>query len=98
MADCFRAGVPGVLCSSIAEPPIRRDHLRYIPGVLRTSTPRPAELLDGWARCLRELAGDREPARRAWRTLVRIGDVDEEHRCFYAVVSVMECPHQDPHR
>ena len=35
---------------------------------------------------MRELEGSFEPSRRAWRTLVRIADVDPDHRCVYVVV------------
>ena len=86
VAECFQAGCPGVLCSSIAEPPIRRDYLRYIPGLVRTGDPNPDELHRAWERCLLELDGRFEPARRPWRTLVRVADVDRDHQCFYAVV------------
>ena len=86
LAKCFRANVPGVLCTSIAEPWIRRDCLRYIPGIVRTGNPQPADLIGALERCLRELKGDFEPDRRPWRTLVRVDDIDHERHCFYAVV------------
>ena len=86
LADCFRAGVPGVLCTTFAEAPIRRDHLRYIPGLLRTGVPEPIELRRAWEKCARELDGRIESSRRPWRTLVRVADVDRDHGCFYAVV------------
>ena len=86
MADCFRSGILGVLCTTIAGAPIRRDYLRYIPGLLRTGTPQPIELRRAWEICARELDGRFESARRPWRTLVRVADVDPDHRCFYAVV------------
>ncbi len=86
LAKCFRAKVPGVLCTSIAEPWIRRDCLRYIPGIVRTGNPQPADLIGALARCLRELEGEFEPDRRPWRSLVRVDDIDQERHCFYAVV------------
>lgn len=86
MRQCFRKGIPGALCTSIHEAPIRRDHLRYIPGLLRKVDPSPDELRLAWTKCIQELAGERQPSRRPWRTLVRVDDVDEEHQCFYAVV------------
>lgn len=86
MATCFRAKVPGVLCTSIAEPWVRRDCLRYIPGVIRTASPQPDEVRGALERCLREVDGSFEPERRPWRTLVRVDDIDRDHRCFYAVV------------
>ena len=90
VADCFQAGIPGVLCTTIAGAPIRRDCLRYIPGLVRTGDPDPAELRRAWEQCLHELAGRFAPARRPWRTLVRVADIDPEHRCFYAVVPSWE--------
>lgn len=86
LARCFRAKVPGVLCTSIAEPWIRRDCLRYIPGIVRTGNPQPADLIGALARCLRELNEEFEPDRRPWRSLVRVDDIDRERHCFYAVV------------
>lgn len=86
LARCFRAGFAGVLYTSLSEPPIRRDHLRYIPGLVRTLYLSPDDLLRAWLRCWQEMDGDFEPARRGWRTLVRIDSVEREHRCFYAVV------------
>ena len=93
MAGCFQADVPGVLCTAIADAPIRRDFLRYIPGLLRTSTPEPTDLRQAWERCVRELDGQFESTRRPWRTLVRVVDVDPNHGCFYAAV-----PAWDAHR
>lgn len=86
MQRCFREGIPGALCTSIDGAPIRRDYLRYIPGLLREVVPSPQDLRLAWRRCIEELAGKPQPSRRPWRTLVRVGDVDEEHKCFYAVV------------
>ena len=87
MASCFLAGYPGVLCTTIPDAPIRRDYLRYIPGVIRIGNLEPRELLQGWERCLLERDGCFEPARRPWRTLVRVDYVEPESRWFYAVVS-----------
>ena len=86
LANCFRVNVPGVLCTSYAEPSIRRDCLRYIPGIVETGDPQPSDLHSALERCVRELEGDFEPERRAWRTIVRVDDIDRDQRCFYAVV------------
>ena len=86
VAACLQAGVPSVLCTTIADAPIRRDCLRYIPGLLNTGTPEPAELRRAWEKCVLELDGRFEPRRRPWRTLVRIADVDLDRRCVYVVV------------
>lgn len=86
VAECFRAKVPGVLCTSISEPWIRRDCLRYIPGIVRTGDPQPEDLIGALKRCVRELEGEFAPDRRPWRTLVRVDDIDHDRHCFYAVV------------
>lgn len=86
VSQCFRKGIPAALYTSIHEAPIRRDHLRYIPGLLRKVDPSPDELRLAWTKCIQELAGEPQPSRRPWRTLVRVGDVDEDRECFYAVV------------
>ena len=86
VSQCFRRGILGALCTNIAGASIRRDYLRYIPGLLRKGNPCPDELLRAWKNCMDELIGEPRPSRRPWRTLVRVGDVDDEHKCFYAVI------------
>lgn len=86
MRQCFRKGILGALCTSIQEAPIRRDYLRYIPGLLRNGNPNPDELCSALEKCEEELVGKLLPSRRPWRTLVRVGDIDREHKCFYAVI------------
>lgn len=86
ISECFQQGFPGVLCTSIYEAPIRRDYLRYIPGLLRKGNPSPDELRLALEKCEEELVGEPRPSRYPWRTLVRVGDVDTERECFYAVV------------
>lgn len=86
MRNGFQKGIPGVLCTSIHEAPIRRDYLRYIPGLLRESNPRPDQLSYAWEQCVEELRGNPRPSRRPWRTLVCVDNVDEERKRFYAVV------------
>lgn len=86
MALCFQSGFTGALCASLSESLIRRDYLRYVPGLIRSGNPLAEDLVRAWNRCRRELAGDFEPTRRPWRTLVRVDEVDHERRCFYAVV------------
>ena len=86
LANCFQADIPGVLCTSFAEPWIRRDCLRYIPGIVRTGNLQPADLIGALKRCVRELDGEFAPDRRPWRTLVRVDDIDHNRHCFYAVV------------
>lgn len=86
LANCFQANVPGVLCTTYADPSIRRDCLRYIPGIIKTGNPQPSDVHRALERCVRELDGDFQPDRRAWRTLVRVDDIDLDQHCFYVVI------------
>ena len=86
LANCFRADVPGVLCTTDPDPWIRRDCLRYLPGIIKTGDPEPSDVHRALEKCVRELKRDFHPDRRAWRTLVRVSDIDRDQRCFYAVV------------
>ncbi len=86
LRQCYRAGVPGVLVTSIDPVPIRRDCLRFIPRVLRTTVLDPSSLKHALEQSGQELAGNIQSSRKPWRTLVRVDDVDEDHECFYAVV------------
>ncbi len=93
VAACIKAGIPSILCTAITEPPIRLDLLRHIPGLLRTETLDPSKIRQAWEKCLLEIDGVFEVARKSWRTLVRIVDLDQDHRCIYAVL-----PAWDVHR
>ena len=86
LAECYQAGIPGVLCTAIAETPIRREYIKYIPAIIRSSEPEPDELCRAWKRCILELDNVVEPARRGWRTLVRVAEVDLRRRWFYVIV------------
>ena len=86
VSQCFHKHIPGVLCTRIDEPWIRRDYLRYIPGLLRKSDPNSDELRLALEKCEEELAGEPQPSRRPWRTLVRVDHVDDERKCIYVVV------------
>ena len=86
LAHCYKKRIPGVLCTTFPDAAVRRDYLRYIPGLIKTGTPEPDELVRAWDRCLREVEGEFEPSRRPWRTLVRVDEVNEERRLIYVIV------------
>ena len=86
IAECYKAKVPGVLCTTFTDITLRRDRLRYIPGLIKTGSPEPDDLVRAWARCLSELDGNFEPSRRPWRTLVRIEEVDPARKFVYVIV------------
>ncbi len=88
VAECSKAGIPGMLCTTFTDVDvtIRRECLRYIPALLKTNSPDPEELMEAWRKSLREIGGTFHPARRPWRTLVRVAEVDDEGGYFYAIV------------
>lgn len=88
LAGCVEQGVAGVLCTGRQdfETAIRRDCLRWIPSRLRSWEAEPAEFLEGWRQCLKEMAGSVHPSRRPWRTLVRVVEVQVRRRYISAVV------------
>ena len=86
LARCYQEGIAGALCTTFTDATLRRDHLRYIPGLIKTGSPAPDELISSWERCLRELDGEFEPCRRAWRTLVRVDEIDKQRGIVYVIV------------
>lgn len=88
VAACYKAGIPGILCTTFTDVgvTIRRDCLRYIPALLKTNSPDPEAFVDGLKHCIGEMKEVFRPARRPWRTLVRVAAVDEGGGFFYAVV------------
>ncbi len=86
VAMCFQAKIPSALCTTIEDAPIRRDCLRYIPGLIDVGTPDSSLLRQAWEKCAKELDNHLGPTRRPWRTLVRIDDVDNDHQCIHVVV------------
>lgn len=88
MAECYKARIPGMLCTTFTDVDItiRRDCLRYIPALLKTSSPEPNALVTAWRKCLSEMNGTFHSTRKPWRTLVRVEEIDDDRRCFYAVL------------
>ena len=78
VAACNRKRIPAVLCTTYTDVDahLNRMLLRYIPALLRIA-PDPALLEAAFSYCCREIRGEFRPARRPWRTLVRINDVDK---------------------
>lgn len=86
VAECYKATVPGVLCTTFTDTALRRDYIRYIPGLIKDNTPGPEDLIEAWDRCLGELDGNFEPWRKPWRTLVRVDEIDPARKLVYVVV------------
>lgn len=88
VASSNRANYPAVLCTNYTDSDITvmRSKRRYIPALLKTETYHPENIKRGFERCIRESTGIFDASRRPWRTLVRIADIEENRKYFYAVV------------
>ena len=87
VAECYKAGVPGMLCTAYTGVTIRRDYRRFIPALLKSDNLHADAFIAAWEQCLAEIDGIFDPTRRPWRTLVQLGEVDDDRECLYAVVS-----------
>lgn len=78
VAACNQKQIPAVLCTTYTDVDahLNRMFLRHIPALLRRNDPDPALLESAFMYCCREIRGEFRPARRPWRTLVRVNDVD----------------------
>ena len=86
IAACYKANVPGILCTTFTDAVLRRDCLRYIPGLIKNGNPAPEDLLTAWDRCVSELEGKFEPWRQPWRTLIRVAEIDDKRQFVYVIV------------
>ena len=95
VAACYRKQIPGLLCTQYTDVAIEmsRRLLRFIPALLRTSSPEPDAIRTSLRRCQDELQGVFHPVRRAWRTLVRVDDVSQDGRYCHVIVPAWN-PHQ----
>ena len=95
VAACYRQGIPGLLCTQYTDVAIdmNRRLLRFIPALLRTSSPEPDAIRNSLLRCQDELQGVFHPARKAWRTLVRVDDVSQDGGYCHVIVPAWN-PHQ----
>ena len=87
VATFNRNGLPAILCTTYAdsEMMVLRSKRRYIPVLLQADTYNTDRIQWGFNRCQREYAGDFDPSRKPWRTLVRVTDTDEGNY-FHVVV------------
>jgi len=94
VAACYRQRIPGLLCTQYSDVfvEMNRRLRRFIPVLLTTSSPTPEVIDAALRRCQDELAGSVHPARRPWRTLVRVHDAEEADYCHVVV------PAWDPHK
>ena len=86
VAQCYKANVPSVLCTTFTDATLRRDYLRYIPALIKTGILEPNDLVSALNRCVSALNGDFEQSRRPWRTLVRVAEVHQERQIVYVIV------------
>jgi hypothetical protein len=80
--------LPALLCTTYTDSDITvmRSKRRFIPSLLKPATFIPELIVQGFERCVLEAKGKFEASRKPWRTLVRVADVDEAGKYFYAVV------------
>lgn len=95
VAACYRHQIPGLLCTQYTDltTEMNRRLLRFIPALLRTSSPEPNAIRTSLRRCQDELQGTFHPARKPWRTLVRVDDVSQDGRYCHVIVPAWS-PHQ----
>ena len=95
VAACYQQGIPGLLYTQYTDVAIEMNRrlLRFIPALLRTSSPEPEDIRTSLRRCQDELQGVFHPARKAWRTLVRVDDVSQDGRYCHVIVPAWN-PHQ----
>lgn len=88
LAACFRRGIPGLLYTQYTDVVTEMDRRlrRFIPSLLKTSSPKPADILAALGRCRDELDGSVHPARSPWRTLIRVVDVCDDGDYCHVVV------------
>ncbi len=88
VAACYRANVPSMLCSTFTDMDVTlsKKNLRYIPALLKTSSPEPSEVIQALSTCVSELNGTFTTERKPWRTQVKIVDIVDDGKYFYAVV------------
>lgn len=80
LAACYQQRIPGLLCTQYTDvvTEINRQLRRFIPSLLKTSSPGPKEIHASLFHCQNELNGVIHPARRPWRTLIRVKDVSDD--------------------
>ena len=88
LAACYRRGIPGVLCTQYTDvvTEMNRRLRRFIPSLIKTSAPEPADIRASLLRCQDEINGIVHPAREPWRTLVRVCDVSDDANYCHVVV------------
>ncbi|MCL4303712.1 MAG: hypothetical protein KJ077_48950 [Anaerolineae bacterium] len=88
VAHMYTLKFPALLCTRREDADI--DEIRpfrgSIPVLLKPRDLTPENIQVGLQKCISELNDNFQPSRRAWRTLVRIDDVDPEEKFFYVVV------------
>ena len=75
----FQSGLPSILCTRFEEriEEIRRFR-KFIPVLINPKELNSDTIYHGIETCIMEMKGNILPSRKAWRTLVRIEDVDNE--------------------
>lgn len=88
VARWYQRQFPSILVTryDIAEIDEIRSYRRRVPVLLTPDEFNPDSMLRGLEICVREFQGEYLPSRRAWRTLVRVDDVERERGLYFYVV------------
>lgn len=88
VAKLYDNDFPAILCTnySSGDIDIIRQFRSRIPVLIRTDDLDPSILLSAFKLCVEEISGIFSTRRKAWRTLIRIEDVDEQAKMIYLVL------------
>lgn len=80
VAYLYQRGFPAILCTRYEERLVEdiRGRRQFIPALVNPGDLTPDTVVRSLTTCIEELHGKVLPSRRAWRTLIRIGDVDRD--------------------
>ena len=84
----YQRRFPAILCTAWSRADIdsMRPYRRFIPVVIGTGDANPEAILEGFRLCKKELGGEFSSARKPWRVLIRVVDLDTEVKSLYVVI------------
>jgi hypothetical protein len=88
VARFYQRKFPALLCTawSYADIDAVRLYRRFIPVVINPGDADPETIVHSFKFCKKELSGDYSPARKPWRTLIRVVELDTEVKSLCIVI------------